>query len=145
VEADAFADGHDALTVLLRYRPQGSPQWTEVPMTLLGNDRWRASFRVTTVGRWEYTITAWVDHFSTWRRDLSKKHEDGQDVQIDLLIGARIIDEASARATGEGHHVLATWGKNLGSETFPTAERIRIALSPEVANLMMKFPDRRFA
>jgi starch synthase (maltosyl-transferring) len=144
VEVDAFADGHDALTVLLRYRPEASQQWTDVPMTLLGNDRWRASFSVTMVGRWQYTITGWVDHFTTWRRDLGKKHEAGHDVQVDLLIGARLIDEASVRATAEEHQILAKWGKDLSSEK-PVAERIRLALSAEVGILMAKYPDRRFA
>jgi starch synthase (maltosyl-transferring) len=144
VEVDAFADGHDALTVLLRYRPEASQQWTDVPMTLLGNDRWRASFSVTMVGRWQYTITGWVDHFTTWRRDLGKKHEAGHDVQVDLLIGARLIDEASVRATAEERQILAKWAKDLSSEK-PVAERIRLALSPEVGSLMAKYPDRRFA
>src|SRR5262249_57614549 len=145
VEGDAFADGHDALTILLRYRPETTQQWTDIPMKLLGNDRWRASFSVTLLGRWKYTITGWVDHFATWRRDLVKKHEAGQDVQVDLLIGARFIDEASSRATAEDRLLLAKWTKDVGSEETPAADRIRIALSAEVETLMAKYPDRRFA
>lgn len=145
VEADAFADGHDALTVVLRYRPGTTQHWTDVPMKLLGNDRWRASFSVTLIGRWHYTITGWVDHFATWRRDLVKKHEAGQDVQVDLLIGARFIDEASSRATAEDRRILAKWAKDVGSEETPAVDRIRIALSAEVESMMAKYPDRRFA
>src|SRR5829696_1151081 len=73
VEADVFADGHDVLSVLLQYRPEASPQWTELPMELLANDRWRAGFPLTAMGRYRYSVTGWIDHFLTWRRDLVKK------------------------------------------------------------------------
>src|SRR5262249_28254160 len=140
-----FADGHDALTVVLRYRPGTTQHWTDVPMKLLGNDRWRASFSVTLIGRWHYTITGWVEHFATWRRDLVKKHEAGQDVQVDLLVGARFIEEASSGATTEDGGILAKWAKDVGSEETPAVDRIRIALSAEVESMMAKYPDRRFA
>lgn len=144
VEVDAFADGHDALTVLLRYRPEAVQQWTDVPMEFLGNDRWRASFPVTMVGRYRYTVTGWVDRFVTWRRDLLKKIEAQQDVQVDLLIGAKLIDEASGRATAQEGRALAMRSRELRSQETPDSERLRIALSAEVETLMAKYPDRRF-
>jgi len=144
VEVDAFADGHDALTVLLRYRPETVQQWTDIPMEFLGNDRWRASFPVTMVGRYRYTVTGWVDRFVTWRRDLLKKIEAQQDVQVDLLIGAKLVDEASGRATTQEGRVLAMRSKELRSQETPDSERLRIALSAEVETLMAKYPDRRF-
>ena len=107
VEADAFADGHDVIRVLLQCRHETTAQWTEIPMTFLTNDRWRAVFPVTLLGRWSYTITGWVDHFATWRRDLLKKVEAKQNVQVDLLIGAKFIHEASRRATTDERHTLA--------------------------------------
>ena len=145
VEADVFADGHDALSVLLQYRHEADQQWTDVPMEFLGNDRWRASFPVTTVGRYRYTVTGWVDHFVTWRRDLIKKIDSGQDVQVDVLIGAKLIDEAGGRATKEDGRQLAIWVTELRSAATPESDRIRVTLSPEVATLMAKYPDRRFA
>ena len=59
VEADAFADGHDVVVVRLRHRPLGDTAWIELPMEELGNDRWRASFRVDALGRHAYTVAAW--------------------------------------------------------------------------------------
>src|SRR6266849_5360758 len=32
VEADVFADGHDALSGVIRYRPQSESAWTEAPL-----------------------------------------------------------------------------------------------------------------
>ena len=43
---------------------------------------------VDTLGRWEYTVEAWVDRFATWRDELSKKFAAGLDVTSELLEGA---------------------------------------------------------
>lgn len=145
VEADAFVDGHDALTVVLRYRPEAAQQWTEVSMTSLGNDRWRGSFLVTGVGRWHYTVTGWVDHFVTWRRDLGKRIGAGQNVQVDLLVGAAIIEGAAARAATEDRRTLTKWGKELRSDDMPDKKRVELALSAEVEALVATYPDRRFS
>src|SRR5436305_558923 len=100
VEADIFAEGHDVLKALLKYRPVGSAEWAEVPMSPLGNDRWSGSFTVEKQGRLEYTIEGWVDRFATWFHELGKKAEAGQDVQSELLEGAELIRQAAARALG---------------------------------------------
>src|SRR5439155_17568468 len=68
VEADVFADGHDLLSAVLRYRREGE-DWSESPMRLVGNDRWRGSFTVQEMGRYRYTVRGWVDRFGSWRRD----------------------------------------------------------------------------
>jgi starch synthase (maltosyl-transferring) len=99
VEADVFADGHDALSCVLLYRFEGS-DWTEVPMAPLINDRWRGSFTVTEIGRYEYTMLAWIDGFTSWARDLAKRIAANQDVRVDLLIGAALVEDARRRAAG---------------------------------------------
>src|SRR5262245_58959726 len=69
VEADCFADGHDELSARLLWRHQRERVWREAPMTPVGNDRWRGSFVADTLGRYVYTVTAWVDPFRSWRHD----------------------------------------------------------------------------
>jgi len=145
VEADIFTDGHDALSAVLLYRRESQPQWTKVPMEFLVNDRWRGSFRVTELGRYRYTLIAWADHFKTWRRDLAKKVEAGQDVLVDLLVGARLIEEAGRRASKAEGQILRKWAEGLRAAAKSQSARIRLALSNEVAALMEKHPDRRFA
>src|SRR5437868_8909663 len=102
VEADVFADGHDSLAAVLRYRHESSTDWIEAPMTALLNDRWRGEFPVTELGRYVFTIEGWVDHFETWSRQLAKRLQAGQDVKVELEVGARIVEEAAARADGAG-------------------------------------------
>ena len=67
VEADAFTDSHDALACVLRYRHASETDWREVAMSPFGNDRWRASFPITEIGYYIYTLTAWIDHFFSWQ------------------------------------------------------------------------------
>lgn len=145
VEADAFADGHDVITILLRYRQEAIQKWTEVPMAFLGNDRWRSSFQAVELGQWRYTITAWVDRFATWRRDLVKKIESGQDIQLELLIGATLIEEAAERGNARDRQLLIKTGKDLRSKAIPDQERIQMAVSADIETMMAKYPDREHA
>jgi len=73
VEADIFADGHDVLSAALLYRKESDTEWIESPMELLSNDRWRASFVVSKLGRYLYTIEAWPNRFKTWQQDIVRK------------------------------------------------------------------------
>jgi starch synthase (maltosyl-transferring) len=90
VEADVFADGHDMVTCALLYRGPKDKEWTRATMVPLGNDRWRGKFAVRELGRHHYTISAWIDHLATWRRDIAKKEEAGQDITVDLLRGKEL-------------------------------------------------------
>jgi starch synthase (maltosyl-transferring) len=141
VEADVLADGHDALACALIYRTDGDENWTEVPMEPLGNDRWRAAFTVSKMGRYRYTIQGWVDHFKTWTRDLRKRLEAGQDVSVDLLIGAEMVEQAHPRADRMDAAWLSTFAEALRTGGEDGAQH---ALSAELARLMSVYGDRRF-
>ena len=148
VEADAFTDGHDAISCRLLFKPLRAPQWNETAMAALPNDRWRAEFTVTEQGRWRYAVTGWVDHFKTWRRDLRKRVDAGQDVALDLRLGAGLIRAASRRAE-EGQkkteaRILTALAKDLEEGTDLEA-RLRLALDDELFLLMDRHADRRFA
>lgn len=90
VAADVFVDGHDVVACTLLYRAAKEQQWREVPMSALHNDRWSGRFVPTEMGRYFYTVRAWVDHLATWKRDLAKKQAAGQDVKVDLLRGKQL-------------------------------------------------------
>ena len=85
VEADVYADGHDAIAALLLWRVQGTDAWRETPMTALGNDRFRGAFLADSeFTTYEYTVEGWVDRRATWQQDLDKKVAAGQDVSNEL-------------------------------------------------------------
>ncbi|MBA2570754.1 MAG: DUF3416 domain-containing protein, partial [Chloroflexi bacterium] len=141
VEADAFTDGHDELAVVLRSRHESSDRWDEVSMESLGNDRWRANFLVDRIGRHRYTVEGWIDRFGSWAHDLDKRVAAGQDVSVDVLIGAALIEEAASRADTPDRERLAASARTLRSDA-PMAERATGARDPELAALMARYPDR---
>ncbi|HEX7043387.1 MAG TPA: alpha-1,4-glucan--maltose-1-phosphate maltosyltransferase [Burkholderiales bacterium] len=144
VECTAFADGHDLIDCRLRYRKDGNALWSEVPMGPLGNDRWRGRFVVEELGRYAYTVTAWVDHFLSWRRDLGKWIEAGQDLAVAFQTGARLVEEAAARAQGADAARLGAIARVLRGGSDEGARRAA-ALGEELQALMQRYPDRRFA
>jgi starch synthase (maltosyl-transferring) len=100
VQADIFADGHDYVSARLLYRAPGEKSWQEAPMHKLENDRWTGNFTVERMGRYHYTIEAWVDHIGSWQHELDLKVHDGQRVTSELLAGAALTDGMAHRASG---------------------------------------------
>ena len=100
VEADVFADGHDAVAAIVLYKHERDGQWSSAPMTPLVNDRWRAQFPVGELGRYLFTIEGWVDEFETWRKRLAKRVGAGQDVKVEMEVGAQMVEAAAQRADG---------------------------------------------
>ena len=144
IEVDAFADGHDHIVVLLLHRKKNAEAWVETPMESIFNDRYRASLVVEELGRYQYTIEAWVDRFHTWRYDLTKRAAAGQDVAIDLLIGAELVEAAAGRAAGGDQRRLAHAVGQLRAET-DQKQRLEVALDQELLALMDRHADRGLA
>ncbi|MFB0505686.1 MAG: alpha-1,4-glucan--maltose-1-phosphate maltosyltransferase [Thermodesulfobacteriota bacterium] len=144
VEADIFTDSHDALSCVVLYRKNSETQWSEHPMDFLVNDRWRGEFAVTELGQYRYTVQAWVDHFKSWRQGLLKKFDAGQDVSIDLLTGANLIEEATQRAVGSDAEKLKEGALSLRSAE-EGSDRIHVATAEELSELMAKYPDKELA
>ena len=101
VEADVFGDGHDLVRAHLLYRHTRERDWRNEEMTALGNDHWAASFAVEQMGFYEYTVVGEVDHFLTWRSELKKRQDAGQDLELPLKTGALLIEAAAKRAVKE--------------------------------------------
>ncbi|MGL4461752.1 MAG: alpha-1,4-glucan--maltose-1-phosphate maltosyltransferase [Planctomycetia bacterium] len=106
VEALIFADGHEDLAAAVYFRREGTGSWHSAPMLPVGDDLWRGSFQVKEIGRHEFVVHGWIDHFHTWQRQLRKRVEAGQDVAVDLKIGAQILSAAADRAADGDRTVL---------------------------------------
>ncbi len=146
VEAEIVADGHDLVGAVLLHRREAETAWTEVPMESLGDDRFRAAFRVTELGRHQYTIKAWVDRFHSWARDLGKRLDAGQDVTVELQIGIALIETAAgraeaARARADARALARTVTRLRAGGTELAAD----ALDPDLAALMARHGERPFA
>jgi starch synthase (maltosyl-transferring) len=130
VEADIVVDGHDLVRAMLLHKPPGAKDWDEVELVSAGNDAWKASFTPSTLGRHLFTVTAWIDAFGSWRHGLERKVQAGNDVSVELLEGALIVDRVAPKLA-----------KELRSERSIT-ERVAIALGGELESLMKAAPDR---
>ncbi len=144
VEGDIFADGHDLLSCVLLYRTESTSEWSESPMDFVDNDRWRGEFKVDVLGRYAYTIEGWVDHFKTWRTNLVKRIEAGQDIRVDILIGADLIDDAAGRASGPDAAALSGWAADLRGVA-GSVDAGALALDLDMAAVVFRYPDRRFS
>jgi starch synthase (maltosyl-transferring) len=141
VEADIFADGHDSIAADLLYRYGKDRDWRNSPLKLVGNDRWRGSFVVTDVGKYYFTVEAWIDRFATWRNAMIKRIK-AEDVRVEYLVGAGLLEEAASRATPEDAAGLQEWARILRSDDHPAKQEV---LGEAVAAMMRRYPDRRFA
>jgi starch synthase (maltosyl-transferring) len=113
ISADIFSDGHDEVSasVLIRHKKERS--WKELPLTLIGNDHWELPVRLVKEGIYQFRVQAWIDHFTTWKKGLLKKHTAGQPLDIEIQIGAAIIEQASQRAKGKERKLLEEWISSL--------------------------------
>jgi starch synthase (maltosyl-transferring) len=144
VEADIFADGHDLLAARLLFRKEGALDWIEVPMKLMGNDRWQGIFTVEEVGIYYFTIHAWVDRFLSWRQGLFKKVLADQEVSVDLLIGAKILEDLISNVSGEDAEKIKKRVKILRSSEEET-RRVDVAMDEELAAMASRCSERKWA
>jgi starch synthase (maltosyl-transferring) len=143
IEADCFTDGHDVIACVVRFRHDDETDWHETPMELIGNDRWRGTFKAASLGRYRYTVTAWVDAFLSWQHDFARRVEP-EDLLIAARVGAELIAGAAQRAKGADARQLAKWSKTLLS--LDDAELLQqTALDESLAAVARRYPDRRFA
>jgi starch synthase (maltosyl-transferring) len=146
VAADIHADGHDVLRAVLQYRSPSDSEWQETSMQPLVNDRWKAQFVVTEQGRSLYTVCAWADRFESWRRDLFKKFDARQDVALELLVGANLIEDAAKRAKGADREQLAHRAAELKKKGAPdSSAALQGMKDQELIELMYRYADRRRA
>jgi starch synthase (maltosyl-transferring) len=143
VEADCFTDGHDVVVCVLRWRHESESGWHEREMRPLGNDRWQASFTTSTLGRYCYTVTGWVDGFRSWQRDF-RRREEAADIRSAALAGAAIVDAIGLRAGGTDGAALAAWATRLRAAT-DIEEITACALDPAGTALALRHPDRTLA
>ena len=147
VEADCFADGHDAIAVQLLWRREDDQQWQSQSMVAVGNDRWRGAFTPAAQGRYRCTVRAWVDRFLSWRHDFERR-VDKDDVRLALHVGAELAALAAERAGADPAARLADWAARMRAAARSEADVAKLkelGLDPECAQLAMQFADDRFA
>ena len=144
VEADCFADGHDTVACAVQWR-HGDGEWRSTLMQPLGNDRWRATFDVDRIGRWQYAVRAWVDPFLSWRHDFERR-VDLDDLQLAARAGALLIEQAAKRSRGgPDAKALKAWATELLDALGADADVLKaLALDPVRSAIAERHPDLRY-
>jgi starch synthase (maltosyl-transferring) len=138
VEADIICDGHEELECRLHVRHGDTGQWTVIPLECQGNDRWTASFIADRIGLWHYVVTARIDAFGTWLRDLGRREAAGENLAVELVVGSQIVSAAAHLAPPADAREIEELALTLRSPDW--AEVVR---SERLQELMSLYADRR--
>jgi starch synthase (maltosyl-transferring) len=142
ITASVFGDGHDYLRALVEFKAPKARNWSSVEMTDHGNDHWSATFQVLERGVYKYRLVAWVDHLLTWYRGFKKKQADGQDMGIELTIGANLLTAAMNKLPKGKQTPLREAIQLLGSEY--QEEAVAYVLGPAFGEIIERYPLRQF-
>ncbi|MFF9324724.1 alpha-1,4-glucan--maltose-1-phosphate maltosyltransferase [Streptomyces sp. NPDC014776] len=145
VTATVFREGHDAVAanVVLRGPDGRKGPWTAMRELAEGSDRWGAEVTPDAEGHWTYTVEAWSDPITTWRRHAAIKIPAGIDTGLVLEEGGQLYERAAARAPrGPARTLLRETAKRLLDDSLPVQERYAAALAPEVDEVLARYPLR---
>ena len=143
VSAHIFSDGHDYIRASLLYKNEKEKRWSEVFMQDHINDEWTGSFTVENRGFYQYKIEGWVDHLYTWYKGFKKKEAAGQDMQVELLIGAEFLRKTAANYSKTKAAPLNKLAKLLEDKN-AYQEAVARVLSPEFEQLVHDYPFKQF-
>lgn len=146
VSATVILDGHDLACARILYRHESEKAWSSAPMKLMDKkSAWEGVFGVEKLGRYLYTVQAWADHFETWRHELQKKFEAGQDVTVELKMGLPMLKKAIKAARGPAKTRLERALKVIGDAKLPVDKRVAEALEPALGETYARYPDLSLA
>jgi len=137
VGADIFKDGHDLIAARILFRRPNDSEFRSAPFTYRFDvDRWFGSFKVDQIGLWQYTVEAWPDRFGTWRSDLGKRLNAGQDVRSELLEGAALLAQLGKKLSGSAQKRVSDAALRLADPAVSLDERLKVAFADDVLELV---------
>jgi len=144
VSVTIACDGHSVIRAqALLHGPEGQSQLTELAEVHPGTDRWSASLTPVVTGRHRIEFRAWIDRYLTWLKGAQAKVAAEVDVELTLLEGSGLLEQAANAATGEERanaEQLRHAAGTLAAAHLDAAHRLAAATDPEVAALLHRFP-----
>ncbi len=133
VSAVVFKDGHDVLAARAQLFAEGEPT-ADAVAELTGDrvDRWTGTLTPTRLGRHQLVVQAWTDRHATWAQRVRAKLDAGQDLGIEILDGAALLDSAGGRRVP----ALAGALDALADDSAPDEARVAPALAGAVHDLL---------
>jgi len=150
VSVDVLADGHEVLVARVQWRAPSAPRWRESPMHHVDADldgvQWAGAFPVDQLGHWLWRVEAWTDRFATWREEVRRKIDAGQnDLSGELSEVVVLLQGIAGRASGEDERRLERVVEVVADPRAPHEERLALALDPAITVIDDRNPDRRQA
>jgi len=147
VSADVIRDGHEVLRAAVRYRRPGERSWHTGALTPIdahtGGNRWGGAFAVDRCGTWRFSVEAWSDPFASWREELRRKVEAGQqDLTSELSEGALHLEAAAGRAQGADAETLSAAHEIVADPDAERRARVAAALASDLAEAADRCPDK---
>ncbi len=141
VWADILKEGHDKIAAVLKVRRVDEAIWSEVEMIHFDNDRWTASFVLNENARYQYTIEAFADSYSTFVDELTKKRGAGLDIDLEIREGVELIRRAQNESSADQTTInsLADSIESASSQALASD----LLLLASTAELMHRNRDRR--
>jgi len=143
VTSKVFADGHDKMSVRIRYRAADEQEWHKAPMRDLGNDSWIGEFTPTSVSRYLFRLEAWIDLFASYRYELEKKYAAGVSIGLELEEGRLHLVHAAERSQHELRGQIDSLLQRLGENTEHEAQ-VALLLNSETAAIMSHADNHAF-
>ncbi len=156
ISATVFREGHEMLGTGVVLRDPGGRRQPIAPMRLLaeGTDRYGADVRADAQGHWRFQVEAWGDPIARWRHDSAIKIPLGQDTELMLEEGARLLEQAAGRIRparaqpSAGHEArrararLKTAAAAMRNPGLQALDRLAAAAEPDVLSILRAYPLR---
>lgn len=113
--ANIITDGHELLYARVLYRYQGEKEWQVLPLTLCSNDLWHARLIPERTGVLEFRLQAWISDWLTWRDAYAKKEQAGQDMYLERMKGASLLEATAGQSSGQLRRQVQEQLKKAGS------------------------------
>jgi starch synthase (maltosyl-transferring) len=144
IEANILADGHDVLNASVLYKYEKERNWHSSPLSEVGNDLWKGSFKVEKQGFYHYKIVGWLDHALTWQHNLERKVKDGQYVNVELLDGIQYLDFLEKLVSKSEKNTLNI-AKTYFSDPKQYENALKMAFSKELTAIFHLYPYQKNA
>ncbi|HEY1980213.1 MAG TPA: alpha-1,4-glucan--maltose-1-phosphate maltosyltransferase, partial [Xanthobacteraceae bacterium] len=142
IEADVFIDGHDMIVVELVWRAADEKDWRRTSMQSLENDRWQATILPDRIGRYEFTVEAWLDKYASLCRDLDIKRAAGAEITIETAEAQQLLLNTKERAEDGAVGVITSALDWLSDTTVETGAEI--LLTSDLREVMRESEPRDF-
>ncbi|HEX3665699.1 MAG TPA: alpha-1,4-glucan--maltose-1-phosphate maltosyltransferase [Rhizomicrobium sp.] len=142
VEADICTDGHPLLAAELEWRAEDDDRWSRERMIARDNDRWQAAFDLARIGRYQFRVLAWHDFYGGFVRDLRRKRDAGQDIELDLREGSDLLRKEHELANGLARAALSRILEAL--HKLPADDRAELLSAPETLEAVRRGNHRLF-